>query len=212
MKAFILSVTIALSLLNCKGGWENESNGYVKTSIKNSAQTAGGAWVKSEKKATTEQLAAVEAGLTAAFNDARLSGYTALLDQHSYTVLFPVKDCVLSPVFQTLSFPLRADVYDGTIYDQYNPKGANVKDGIGVILAAEMVTQLSGEMIACPNSPDAVRNGAEHIIIYNNDSDYYARTWYHGDSVSHPLLPKRELKNEAREMLFSSGQIIEVVR
>lgn len=212
MKLFALSIIIALSLFNCKSGWENESNGYVKTSIKNSAQTSGGAWIRSEKKPTSEQINAVQAGLDAAINDGRSSGYTALLNAGAYIVWFPVKDCILSPVYQALSFPLRSDIYDGTIYDQYNPKGANVKDGIGVILAAEMVTDLGGQMVACPNSPDAVRNGAEHIIIYNNDSDYYARTWYHGDGVSHPLLPKRELRNEAREMLFSGGNIIEVVR
>lgn len=202
MKTFLI-IMLVVMLQACGGtNWKNESDGYVKTSIATSQKTSEQATVYSKDGISQEQLALAQQGLTDAFNDARLSGYSRTLNSSGYTISIPVIPCVPSPVFGTMSFQLRADSYDGTEFDQYNPRGAGVKDGIGVILAAEMVTDLSGSMIVCSDASvikDAVRNGAEHIIIWNNDNEYYSETWFHGGGgMSHPLLPKhldKEPKN-----------------
>ncbi len=72
-----------------------------------------------------------------------------------------------------------------------------------MIYAAEMVLSLGtegstferGQMVCCADESvieNATRYGAEHIIVANNDPEYYSRTWFH-DVVGHPILPKREL-------------------
>lgn len=194
MKTILITIFAAL-MLQCGGtNWSHESNGYVKTSIKESQKTSEQATIYSENGISQEQINLAQQGLTEAFNDARLSGYSNALISSGYVISIPVIPCVPSPVYRTMSFQLRADDYDGTEFDQYNPRGAGVRDGVGVILAAEMVTDLGGSMIVCADASvikDAVRNGAEHIIIWNNDNEYYSETWFHGGGgMSHPLLPK----------------------
>jgi len=173
-------------------------NGVVKMSRESSQRTPQGAWTFSKRQLSADQLSLIDAGLNEAFNDARLSGYAQALDHGFYHINTVINDCVLSPEQRIPSFYLRADDYDGTEFDQYNPKGKTFKDGISIILAAEMVQSLYGigEMYVCKESnilQGGIRNGAEHIIIYNNDSVYYNQTWFHGSGVYHPLLPKRDL-------------------
>lgn len=162
------------------------------------------------------QLASVDSGLTGAFNDARISGYNLALEPSFYYISTPLTKCVPSPEQHVPSFYVRADSYDSTEFDQYNSKGKGVKDGTGVIFAAEMVLSLGtpgstlnyGWMIACPDQnviADAVRNGAEHIIIANNDSEYYGITWFHGYGFYHPLLPKRDPPGLLRPAPISQG-------
>jgi hypothetical protein len=187
--------------------WSKVPEGAVETSRNFRQLTQLGAVVYSKSGVTADALAKVDAGLTAVFEDARASGYSNALDYKFFEIFIPALDCVLSPEQKIPSFLIRSDAYDGTIYDYYNPKGSGVKDGIGVIYAAEMVQSLGtqgstyeiGQMICCNSDilAEAVRNGAEHIIIANNDSEYFSKTWFH-DVYSHPLLPKRE---EARGLM-----------
>lgn len=174
-------------------------NGVIKTSNESTQRTPNGSWVFGKQAVSANQLALIDAGLTDAFNDARLSGYSHAVSTEFYQIFTVIDNCVLSPEQQIPSFYLRADSYDGTEFDQYNPNGKLQGDGVGVILAAEMVMSLSGigQMYVCkePNIlKEAVRNGAEHIIIFNNDPDYYNATWWHGSGIYHPLLPKRQLR------------------
>ena len=194
----ILSVLILLLLASCGGNdperhWENVGNGVITTSNDYTGYTSHGAMIHSRFPVTPTQANIVDIDLELAFTDAIASGYQNTLDQHFYIVEFPYYPCELSPIQQIPSFKIRADVYDGTEFDQLNPKGVGVKDGIGVVFAAEMVLQEegAGRMVVCPDSINAARYGAEHIIIRNNDIDYYSKTWFHGDGIAHPLLPKR---------------------
>lgn len=216
MKSIILACIVFLSI-SCGGSvdWSKQPNGMVATSNKYSATTTKGSVVYSAGKSTVEQRDAIDAGLEGAFIDARVSGYTNFLDNRNYVIRFPKYKCVPSPEQRIPSFQLRADDYDGTEFDQYNTKGKMIHDGVGVILAAEMVTSMGGEMIVCPDMQyltEAVRNGAEHIIIYNNDAVYYQMTWFHGTGFYHPLLPKRTgfSNSDARE--FKGGNLVEIVQ
>lgn len=195
MKQIILIILTIALLLSCekKPDWKDIDNGVIQTSYNESRQTIHGATIRSRYPITNAQVNIIDRDLEFAFTDAIASGYQNALDQHFYTIDFPYYPCELSPIQQIPSFKIRADAYDGAEFDQYNPKGVSVKDGIGVIFAAEMVLQEegAGRMVACPDSINAARYGAEHIIIKNNDIDYYNKTWFHSDGITHPLLPKK---------------------
>ena len=197
----------------------------VSTSTRVQQTTPNGTRVEGVASLNDRQLAAIDAGLTGAFADARVSGYAAALDPAFYTISTPITKCVLSPVDRVPSFYVRADSYDGTEFDQYNSKGPGVKDGTGVVMAAEMVLSLGtpgsnieyGWMVACPDEnviAEAARNGAEHIIIANNDGEYYSVTWFHGYGFYHPLLPKRDPPAAARPAPIAQGSsmLIRAVR
>lgn len=192
-------------------------NGVVKTSHEVSQQTPNGSWVFGKRAVSPNQLTLVDNGLTEAFNDARLSGYSHALAPQFYQIYTVIDACVLSPEQQIPSFYLRADSYDGTEFDQYNPKGKLQGDGIGVVLAAEMVMSLSeiGQMYVCKEAnvlKDAVRNGSEHIIAYNNDAEYYNLTWWHGSGIYHPLLPKRQMRSVATGKANPNNFIVRAVK
>lgn len=182
---------------SCGGGpkWGQVYNGSVPTSDKFQRQTNTGARILAAKEITTSQIETVDADITAVIKDAIASGYANALDPNGYWIYFPANDCQLSPRDHVPSFEIRADNYDGSEFDQYNPKGQGVKDGIGVVFAAEMVlddvspTHIA--IVACPDTPNAARNGIEHGIIAHNDPEYNNLTIYHGDGFYHPLLPKR---------------------
>lgn len=188
----------------------------VQTSTEVQQITPNGTRVAGVFRLNNTQLTSVDSGLAGAFADARTSGYTMALDPGFYTISTPLSKCVPSPEQRVPSFYVRADSYDGTEFDQYNSKGKGIKDGTGVIFAAEMVLSLGtpgstlnyGWMIACPDQnviADAVRNGAEHIIIANNDSEYYGITWFHGYGFYHPLLPKREARSNPLPVVIKQG-------
>lgn len=215
IKKWLTLAILAMTVLSISCGddvdWSKEPNGMVRTTVKVSSRTPKGAIVYSRTKPTESALATIDRDLQGAFTDAISSGYTAKLNSAEYVIFFPYYGCKLSPIQQIPSFELRADVYDGTEFDHYNPQGESVKDGVGVIYAAEMVITLSGEMIACPDSTGAARNGAEHVIIYNNDTEYFLATWFHGGGVYHPLLPKQDLPPNAIKQKISDGFIVRAV-
>jgi hypothetical protein len=189
----------------------NGPNGAVLTDKSKTQKTKEGATVYSHSGISDSQLSAIDAGLSRAFGNAKLSSYfDERSNQYSfYDIFIPPYSCTPSPIQRIPSFILHADQYDGTIYDQYNPKGketdataiaqgfVNKRDGKGVIYAAEMVLSLGtpesqparGQMYICPDSAtEPANNGAEHILIANNDPDYYWATQFHALG-GHPLLP-----------------------
>jgi hypothetical protein len=176
--------------------------GSIMTGSKGTQTTpAGSPVIYGTKPLSAEQLAAVDAGVKRALDNAKISGYTneRSLVPSFYHVQTPPFECMLSPEQKIPSFLLRADEYDGTEYDQYNPDGKGEHDSRGVIFATEMVlspgTEPSvpnyGWMYVCSDISvlaEGVNNGAEHILIANNDWAYYWQTEFHG-SGGHPLLP-----------------------
>jgi hypothetical protein len=153
--------------------------------------------VRSVSGVNPDILDSIDAAWQAAHADALASGYTEKLNPVEYLV-YADTDCVPSPEQNTPSFKLRADNYDGTDFDQYNPSGRGVKDGIGVIYASEMVVdsglgspyQATAEIVACAaNIRTSARYGFEHILAIHNDSAYYNRTATHLEG-GHPILPQ----------------------
>ncbi len=198
--------------------WATVPEGSVMTSTKVTQTTPAGVRVFSEFGLPSSSLELIDFGLSDAFFGARASGYAEFLDHKRFEIFIPKLGCERSPVNNTAAFKIRADAYDASEFDQYNPKGEGVKDGIGVILAPEMVLALGtienqkGQMVCCPDPAELrrfVRYGAEHILIANNDPAYYWATWYHGDGISHPLLPKRDLLAEGHRAVSAFDGAVE---
>lgn len=229
----IVAVAFAAGFKGCGGGFEcpaghsdavceaaRRGDG-VPTSRSFQQRTPSGAMVYGSAQVSTGQLALIDQGVNGAIADA--GDYTEALSPTLYDVFTPPYECIPSPEQQVPSFVLRADSYDGTEFDQFNENGPRVKDGIGVIFAAELVLSLGtpgsttrrGQMYVCPDASvlkDAVRHGAEHIIIANNDNAYYEQTWWHGNGFYHPLLPKRAGRGAGHKLLGGAGMAIEPVR
>lgn len=149
---------------------------------------------------TDAQKQVIDEALTQVFKDAKAEGYVdhPVLTHNYYTVQQPPQPCVPSPVSGIPSFKVRGDNYDGTEYDQYNPKGVGVKDGVGYVLAAEQVNSFTpkGTMTVCIDDSvlsNGVRHGAEHILLKPLDPSYYSQTETHL-TKGHPLLPKTQAK------------------
>lgn len=151
-----------------------------------------------------------------ASHDTAASGYTVLPAGTFYDIYTSPYPCQPSPVQRVPSFLVHGDTYDGSEFDQYNSEGAGVKDGIGVIFAAELVINIGtpnsqpprGQMYVCPDASvlrEAIRNGAEHMIIANNDNEYFWLTVYHGNGFYHPLLPKRSTPLSAMPPLLAGN-------
>lgn len=195
MKHLILALLLAVSVTSCEKDWSKAPEGVVTTSTKHSQLTPQGSVVFSKNGVSADQLVQVDTALSGLVKDLPPEyGVTKL----NLTVYLPADGCVLSPVNHTPSWKMRSDAYDGTSFDQYNTKGEGVKDGVGVIYAAEMVDNLDGmSIISCAedgfSNGNSVRYGGEHIIAYMLDKDYFFKTWYHGNGISHPLYPRIEL-------------------
>lgn len=212
-------IAFAATAFNCK----KIPSGGVETTTKETQRTPRGVYTFGPTRLSPEQLTAIDNGVAGAFRDATASGYAQALLFEFYDIYAPPRPCEPSPEQRVPSFRLRADVYDGTEFDQYNPKGKGVKDGVGVILAAELVLSLGtrgstverGQLYVCSDPShltEAVRNGVEHIVIAHNDNDYFDRTWFHGDGFYHPLLPKREQRGvQAESRTFDQKQNLIVV-
>lgn len=215
MKRIILFLVLLLAGCSSTVDWENEPQGSVKLSHKTSQHTPNGAYVYSGNGISQEQLSAIDTGLQLAFTDAISSGYSVGMNSNQYMIGIPVYPCVPSPIQGVPSFKIKANDYDGTEFDVYNPKGAGVRDGIGVILASEMVLSLTGDMVVCPDISqlkNAVRNGAEHCLIHQNDQEYYNITWFHGNGFYHPLLPKRTQLKNAVYQSYDGSIIVNLVK
>ena len=189
-------------------------NGAVVISQKVQQVTPKGLTVYGETAISQTQLAGADEGIDRLDAEAATDGFKATKPHTFFDVYTPPYQCTPSPIQRIPSFLVHADPYDGTEFDQYNSKGVGVKDGVGVIYAAEMVLSLGtpgsnilrGQMYVCPDLPvfpEAVKNGGEHIHLanypydgknntdprYNDGYAYYWCTEYHY-TISHPLLPR----------------------
>lgn len=181
-------------------------NGQILLSTENRQITPSGAAVIGKSTISDAQLAQIDDGLNAAFDGARFDNLKNKLFHGFFEVFTPPYSCIPSPETRTPSFLVRGDAYDGSEFDQYNPRGKNVADGIGVVFAAEMILSVGtegssvnlGQMYVCPEASvisAAAQHGADHILLANNpyESDEFNYFWcsiYHTDGVNHPLLPR----------------------
>lgn len=183
-----------------KVNWKKMDAGVVETGTQFQQTTAKGARVFTNRRLTVIQLNLIDAGLDDAERDAIASGYKIRLPHSFFEIAIPKLDCIPAPESGDPGFVIRADNFDGTEYDTFNPKGKGVMDGVGVIFAAEMVvnvgspdlTTTKARIVVCPNREilrNGVRFGAEHIWIARNDAEYYLETESHRTRI-HPLLPK----------------------
>lgn len=180
----------------------NKNNEPILTVYSNvQERTNGGALVASQSGVSDELKRAIDEELTRLFADVAPLRYTTMLS-HSDYIIYVLPNCALSPESRTRSFLIRADSYDGTIYDQ------DPRPGVGKIYAAEYVItngrgDISNSYVVC-NAPtadadfrNAIRYGPEHILAYFNDRAYYEFTKFHGNGVNHPLyLPTDRAQRE----------------
>jgi hypothetical protein len=148
---------------------------------------------------SAEQLDAICDGLDLLRTSAIEDGFKpeAVKPYSFYQVFTPPFECVLSPEQQIMSFMVNGggphQGYDGSEYDQYNPKGklktpfvdarglrqVFVQDGRSAVFAAELVLSIGtpgstfpvGMMYVCPDLSvlrDGVRHGADHIQLANS--------------------------------------------
>lgn len=107
-------------------------------------------------------------------------------------VVFIKHDCVDRN--GTPAWLIRADDYDGTVFDQ------DPTPGVGKIYAAEyVITGPFGavadmEIVCLLDNPvyirNAVRYGKEHIELFKQDREKFYQTVNHGSGVYHPLIPE----------------------
>lgn len=223
MNKYILYTVLifGLMMISACGGNNGASvvplpHGDVSISDKVVQTTPLGTQVRSEKGVSDADLVSVDEGITQAINDGKSSGWTNTQTPYNhslYIVYIPLNGCKPSPLQQIPSFLIRADNYDGSIYDQYNSKGLlpteqqnsfdkYVRDNIGVIYAAEMLMGLNTPGSVTNNIPnthasfvvcqetlkEGSRYGAEHNIIAHYDANYFKETMTHS-TKAHPLLP-----------------------
>lgn len=176
----------------------------VDCSSQQRSSATNGAVVCGRTAVPATQLAAIDEELRALSTDVDKLNYSKGRLPSDY-VVFVYEGCQLSPESHTRSFlvdggPAPPLGYDGTIYDQWNPKGKGVADGVSRIFASEMVIangfgQLSNGYIVCrPPAVDqefrnAVRFGPEHLLFYWNDRGKFEATKIH-QSGGHPLIPR----------------------
>ncbi|HNQ14063.1 MAG TPA: hypothetical protein PKM58_00780 [Pyrinomonadaceae bacterium] len=147
--------------------------------------------VAAKSPRSAEFLAEVDRAASKVFFDASREGYREWLDGARY-VIYVKDDCTPSPVARIPSFKIRADNYDGTVFDQ------DPRPGIGYVFASEWVFKdngtPTGEFVICADFGNLARNvryGMEHVILYFNDPVRYAATETH-TSGGHPLIPGAE--------------------
>lgn len=222
LSLFALFCVVALTAFKCGGAGvpgavklaAKAPNGAVVISQKVQQVTPNGVTIYGEHAISQEQLAGADEGIDRLDVAAKKDGFNDVKPPTFYDIYIPPYACTPSPIQRIPSFLVHADPYDGTEFDQYNSKGVGVKDGIGVIYAAEMILSLGtpggnilrGQMYVCPDLPvfpEAVRNGGEHIHLanfpYNEKNNtnekyrdgyaYYWCTQYHY-IYSHPLLTR----------------------
>lgn len=238
----IIVTVFAFSAFKCgktSGGNNNDSdiitkiakngNGLIITSRENTQTTVNGARIFGKFAVSNEQLIAAESGLKTAFEAARADGLKNKLIYSFFEIFTPPYSCIPSPEMRTPSFLVRGDAYDGSEFDQYNPRGKNVRDGIGVVYAAEMILSVgtdgssvqNGQMYVCPDIlENGARHGADHILLANNPYefdgyDYFWCSINHTDGIDHPLLPRngrcsgtssKSTSNSAETPIFNEPQ------
>lgn len=149
--------------------------------------TPAGVRVASKNGVGMAFLDRIDNSLRRLFENAVRDGYTQKLSFSDY-IIYVKHDWELSPVDRIPSFRVRADNYDGTIYD------VDPRRGIGYVFATEYVIKIgdapTGEYVITtdPNNLERnVRYGAEHIVLYFNDPVKYYATETH-TTGGHPLI------------------------
>lgn len=128
-------------------------------------------------------ISGIDETMAVLFNDAQRLGYTNMISFSDYSV-FVLDNC--EDRNGVPSFRMRADSYDGTVYD------INPETGVGEIYASEYVIMdwmgyPTNSFVVCSgNATVTVRYGAEHIILFNNNRDRYEETKIHFTG-GHPL-------------------------
>ena len=173
-------------------------------------RTPNGVLIASKRGESSEFKDTVDSSLNDLFADASALGYSNALNFSDY-IVYVLDDCTPSPEQHIPSFRLRADEYDGTIFDQ------DSRPGIGYILASEFVIKDGNapttEYVICndlANARNNARYGPEHIILSRNNLQEYQRTEFHGNGVYHPIVASRNnaLRPEPetmREVIDASG-------
>ena len=191
----LITVTFCFGFKGCnKSKFSSSSEPLVQVYSNVKESSPRGIHIASRSGVSADFKNAADEELDKLFYDSRALGYTNNLNFSDYTI-YVLPDCQITPVNHGRAFLVRADSYDGSIYDQ------DPRTGHGKIFAAEMVIVepngfISNEYIVCdaPGGVDeelrnAIRYGPEHIILKRNDEAEFQRTWYHGNGIGHPLIP-----------------------
>ena len=192
IKYLAILLFLAVSGFGFKACKKDAPEPIVKVYADVQERTPRGVLIASQTGVSDVFKSVVDEELERLFADAGALNYVSTVN-HSDYVLYAVPNCQLSPVSRTRSFLIRADVYDGTIYDQ-DPKA-----GVGRIYAAELVAGdgrggIADAYVVCDTPTvdqdlrDAIRFGPEHIILKRNNEGEFWRTWYHGNGIAHPLI------------------------
>lgn len=189
----LIIAAISLSAFKCgKNGtpdWKDIPNGTLAISRETFQRTASGARVFSKSGLSPHQLTTIDNAMTEHFTVARADGLTLALHHDFYEIFIPLVPCQQSPIQRVWSFRVRADNYDGTEFDQHNPKGYLVRDGVGVVFAAEMVVSFEGQAVICPNDPaDPTKFFIDHIALGKNPNAYKDGLAYFYASLTHTTI------------------------
>jgi hypothetical protein len=143
--------------------------------------------IQSTTPVSTEILNTVDTSLELLFQDVSGRGYKSKL-KHSDYIIVVKDDCIARNGVK--AWLERNDDYNNTIWDQ------NPDPKIGEIYQSEKVTLSSlayPRFTICRDLPsimaNSVRYGAEHIILYYNDTEEYERTKIH-TTTGHPIIPR----------------------
>ena len=196
ISAVVIGIGVALWLRQRKKQKRIEESSTVTVYSDWIQYAANGARVCSRSGKSEAFLATVNTVLNELFLDAAAQGYTQWLSGSSYTI-YVLDGCPPSPEQGIPSFKIRADNYDGTVFDQ------DPRPGIGYVLASEYVIldangAPTGEYVICDS--DAYReanieNGPDHIILYYNDRQRYEETKTHTATSGHRIIPRRRVSN-----------------
>ncbi len=194
MRKILLILMIATAAINCgnkKNSTATQDGKGGGAAAEVTQKAANGANVVSQNTLPPEKLTVINDAISNLIADAKFLGFTEDLDANAYTV-YVVTNCE-GVGDEVKAFRIRADDYDGSIYDK------NPQPGIGEILAAEQVIMNfaapSNSWKICddnlPTMANTARYGLEHILLFHNRYDEYTRTANHANGTFHPLIGSR---------------------
>lgn len=163
----------------------NEAVRITGDSFPAAAQTPKGARVFAVKQPNFKMLDAIDKGLTDLFAVARKHRYQKRLNYSDYTVFIAKADRTQdSNKNYSPDIAVGAAQYAGSVYDQG-----------GFVYAAGMVLSYNPcEFVFAEHTKnfervsDVVRFEGEHIVLYHNDRQLYAKTADHSKGGGHPIL------------------------
>lgn len=163
----------------------NEAQRITNDDFYNFTQTPNGARVYSVNQTDYKMLNAIDNGLTDLFAAARRNNYRRRMNYSDYTIFIAEPDRIKDFNRQySPDIAVAAAQYAGTVYD----KG-------GYIYAAGMVISFNPcAFIIAEHTKnfqrvaDVVRYEGEHLVLYHNDRNLYAKTADHSKGGGHPIL------------------------